>query len=823
MPKIIFTSRYLRDAPPEQLGNYVKYIGTREGVEKIDESKGHLPATAGQKKLIAQLLRDMPKAKEMLEYEDYRLHPTRRNASEFISTALEWNLNLLSKRENYVDYLANRPHVERIGEHGLFTDAGKPVVIARVQEEVKAHRGPVWTHVISLKREDAARLGYDSGKQWMELLRSKRAMFCKQMKIDSENLRWYAAFHNESYHPHVHVMVYSAKDHDGFLTEPAIEAMRSELAHDIFRQDFANLYGVQNAAREGLKKEAEQTVKRLIQEIQSETCQNQKIEKQIHLLSNRLQRTNGKKVYGYLKADLKQMVDRIVDELEQEPHIKELYQSWGTAREKIWQTYSDQPIPLAPLSQQKELKRIKNMVITEAMKIGSHHFLLEESSAEETDIWIDRAVTEMGSIAGDERRGESERRDAADEPEDNELPGDNDIDFHAEWSDTYKVACQCLYGSDEKKPDFKEAFRLFSGEAEEGNALAMFDLGRMYADGLGREADPAKAHEWYGKALTAFVAAEQCAEERQRPYLQYRIGKMYAAGLGYELPVVPDEEGGDGKAVRDYEKAVAWLEKAAEAEHASAQYALANIYLAGEAVAKDVTKATELFTRAAKQGHDYAAYQLGKQFLQGEETEKDVEAAIKWLKQSAAANNQYAQYSLGKLYLDGEKVEKDIRTAITYLKKSAAQNNAFAEYRLGRFYLLGEDVEADVKEAVQWLEQSASQGNQYAQYALGKLYLCGHEVPRNKEKALPYLEASAAQGNIYAQFLLDHLDSFYEPSVFLATTRLMHRLAQMFEEEKWKAGGSSMQVEGKLRSRIREKKKAMGHKSDDETPCQNLS
>ena len=823
MPKIIFTSRYLRDAPPEQLGNYVKYIGTREGVEKIDESKGHLPATAAQKKLIVQLLRDLPKARAMLEYEDYRLHPTRRNASEFISTALEWNLDLLSKRENYVDYLANRPHVERIGEHGLFTDAGKPVVIARVQEEVKAHKGPVWTHVVSLKREDAARLGYDSGKQWMELLRSKRAMFCKQMKIDSENLRWYAAFHNESYHPHVHVMVYSAKDHDGFLTEPAIEAMRSELAHDIFRQDFANLYGVQNAAREGLKKEAEQTVKRLIQEIQSETCQNQKIEKQIHLLSNRLQRTNGKKVYGYLKADLKQMVDRIVDELEQEPHIKELYQSWGTAREKIWQTYSDQPIPLAPLSQQKELKRIKNMVITEAMKIGSHHFLLEESSAEETDIWIDRAVTEMGSIAGDERRGESERRDAADEPEDNELPGDNDIDLHAEWSDTYKVACQCLYGSDEKEPDFKEAFRLFSGEAEEGNALAMFDLGRMYADGLGREADPAKAHEWYGKALTAFVAAEQCAEERQRPYLQYRIGKMYAAGLGYELPVVPDEEGGDGKAVRDYEKAVAWLEKAAEAEHASAQYALANIYLAGEAVAKDVTKATELFTRAAKQGHDYAAYQLGKQFLQGEETEKDVEAAIKWLKQSAAANNQYAQYSLGKLYLDGEKVEKDIRTAITYLKKSAAQNNAFAEYRLGRFYLLGEDVEADVKEAVQWLEQSASQGNQYAQYALGKLYLCGHEVPRNKEKALQYLEASAVQGNIYAQFLLDHLDSFYEPSVFLATTRLMHRLAQMFEEEKWKAGGSSMQVEGKLRSRIREKKKAMGHKSDDETPRQNLS
>lgn len=488
MPNIIFTSRYLRDAPPEQLANYVKYIGTREGVEKIDESKGHLPATAAQKKLIAQLLRDLPKAKEMLEYGDYQLHPTRRNASEFISTALEWNLNLLSKRENYVDYLANRPHVERIGEHGLFTDAGKPVVIARVQEEVKEHKGPVWMHVVSLKREDAARLGYDSGKQWMELLRSKRAMFCKQMKIDSENLRWYAAFHNASYHPHVHVMVYSAKDHDGFLTEPAIEAMRSELAHDILRQDFANLYEEQNAAREGLKAEAEQTMKRLIQEIQSGTCQNQKIEKQIQLLAKRLQRTNGKKVYGYLKADLKQMVDRIVDELEQEPRIKELYQSWGTTREKIWQTYSNQPIPLVPLSQQKELKRIKNMVITEAMQIGGHHFLLEEPSEEDGSTWANHMETEMEG---------AEKRDAADELEDSEPP--EVTAFHAEWSDTYKAARQCLYGIDEKEPDFGEAFRLFSEEVEAGNALAMFDLGRMYADGLGREADSAKAHEWYGK------------------------------------------------------------------------------------------------------------------------------------------------------------------------------------------------------------------------------------------------------------------------------------------------------------------------------------
>lgn len=954
MPKLIFTSRYLRDAPSPQLENYVKYIGTREGVEKIDESKRNLPATKAQQKLITQLLRDLPEAKEMLEYADYRMQPTIGGASEFISTALEWNLNLLSKRKNYVDYLANRPRVERIGEHGLFTDAEKPVVLARVQEEVKEHKGPIWTHVVSMRREDAVRLGYDSGQQWMDLLRSKRAMLSKQMKIDSENLRWYAAYHNESYHPHVHIMVYSVKDNDGFLTEPAIEAMRSELAHSIFRQDFASIYEEQNTARNKLKTEAEQTMKKLIREIQSGTCQNPEIEKRMLFLSKRLQRTKGKKVYGYLKADLKKVVDEIVDQLGGELRVKELYQAWGTVQEKIWQTYSNKPIPLTPLSQQKELKRIKNMVIAEAFNIGSRLFSLEEYFDAGEDTLAGDAVTDMGEWKEMETASEYELR--------------------VEWSGTYKTARQCLYGSEKIKPDFDEAFRLFLKEAESGNALAMFDLGRMYADGLGRDAEPEKAHKWYAKALAALIVAEKCAEEKKKPYLQYRIGKMYAAGLGYEVELQKSEDDETERAVRDYgkaaqwfslavsakhkyaqyslgglyyrgqgvsqdygqaftmyqnsaeqgntyasyelakmyrdgigitmdtekakhyfeqafsgfceledqshddklqyrigqmlhtgtgtekddgaaetyweraailgnvnaqyalgklwlenesknkKKAVAWLEKAADAEHASAQYALGKLYLAGELVTKDVPKAMELLKKAAKQGHDYATYQLGKQFLLGEEVDKDVETAIRWLKVSAAAKNHHAQYLLGKLYLTGEDVEKDIETAIWYLREAADQKNEFAEYRLGRLYLLGEDVEKNVEEAVQLLERSASQGNQYAQYALGKLYLCGHEVPRNKEKAIPFLEASAAQGNIYAQFLLNHLNSFQEPSVFLAATRLMHRLAQMFEEEDRKAaGGSSMHIEWKLRSKIREKKIAIGHKEDDETPLQNLS
>ncbi len=301
----------MRDAPAAQLENYVRYIATREGAEKIDESKRNLLATKNQQKLIRQLIRDIPSSKEMLEYTDFLLQPTTGNASEFISSALEQNLDLAVKRENYVDYIANRPRVDRIGEHGLFTDAGKPVVISRVQKEVTDHKGPVWTHVVSLRREDAARLGYDSAEQWMALLRSKRAMLCRYMKISSENLRWYAAFHNEGHHPHVHLMVYSAKDNDGFLTEKSIEAMRSELAHDIFRQDFAHIYERQNQARADVKTGAADVLREMMEALRSGTLVSPEIETHIVQLSKRLQNTKGKKVYGYLKRDVKNLIDQI--------------------------------------------------------------------------------------------------------------------------------------------------------------------------------------------------------------------------------------------------------------------------------------------------------------------------------------------------------------------------------------------------------------------------------------------------------------------------------------------------------------------------------
>lgn len=962
MPKIIFTSRYLRDAPPAQLENYVRYIGTREGVEKIDESKRQLPATQNQQQLIRQLIRDIPVAKEMLEYADFLLQPTIGNASEFISCVLEQNLDLVGKCENYVDYIANRPRVERIGEHGLFTDAGQPVVLAKVQDEVANHKGPVWTHVISLHREDAARLGYDTAGQWMALLRSKRAMLCKYMKIDSTNLRWYAAFHNEGHHPHVHLMVCSARDNDGYLTEKSIEAMRSELAHDIFRQDFAHIYEEQNQARAELKAGAAAVMRELMDALQSGTLASPEIERRMTRLSERLQNTRGKKAYGYLKRDVKNLIDEIVNELAKDSRVDALYRAWGNWQKEILLTYQKNAPPLPPLSGQPQFKSIKNMVIAEALKLGGHHVTFEDEAMREPPAdeiqeqeaepeFSDEAMSELGAelefpeetISEWQGYGYTERRSSR-------------RSGQKWWNAQYKKARKNLYGGENQEPNFAEAFRLFLAEAESGNALAMHDLGRMFTDGLSREIDLAAAQEWYAKALAAFQKEEQIAEEKQRPYLQYRIGKMFVSGLGtpqdyvaaaqwfsqavaaghkyaqyslaglyyrgqgvgqdyaqafhlyecsasqknpyasYELAKMCrdgmgtaknsqtagehfqdaftgffylEKESHDDKlqyrlgqmlhtgtgtekddaAAADYwersarlgnvnaqyalgklwlenggenpEQAVAWIAKAADAGNAAAQYALGKLYRDGEYVQRDIAKAVELFTQSAEQKNEYAAYQLGRLCLAGEDIPKDVAAAVKWLTFSVDLGNPYAQYALAKLYLADEDVPQDIARAIDMFTKAANQKNEYAQYQLGKLYLVGEHLPKDVDAAIRWLTEAAEQNNQYAQYVLGKLYLCGHDVPRDREKAVLFLQESAAQGNIYAQFFLDHLDSFRDSSAFLAATRLLHRLENLFREDYCKGtGGNPFHIDRKRRCKLSEKKQAQGHRWDDYEPVQ---
>lgn len=790
MPRIIFKCRYLKNAAAH-LSNFVEYVATRDGVEKIANGTRPLPATEKQRQLIADILREFPDTAELFEYEDYLDKPTIGNASEFITIALEQNIDQIDTRANYVDYIANRPRVEKLGTHGLFTDAGAPVVLSHTAEEIANHTGNVWTNIVSLRREDAARLGYDNAKTWMDLMRSQRNMLAQNMKIQPENFRWYAAFHNEGHHPHIHLIAYSTDPREAYVTKKAIEYMRSALTREIFKQDLIQIYSEQTLQRNRLSKQSREALREIIGSMSGGVCENKTIEYLLVYLAEHLRHASGKKQYGYLKAPLKSVVDQIVDELAKDERVALAYDKWYELRNEVLRTYADNLPPPLPLSKQKEFKAIKNMVIAEAMSIFGHRFTFEPEEAPE--------------VQGDEAGPVMDEPDAVlsqegPPPQEDEISGDGadhppsgsadpsgadsgEPRPHIAWSGRYKEARTFLYGSDDVAPDFGQALLLFTEEAETGNALAMHDLGRMYSDGLGVESDNAAAFEWYDKALATFLDIES---EKEFPYVEYRIGKMFAAALG---------------TVQDYGEAASWFDLASSQNHRYAQYSLAGLFYHGHGVEQDYETAFSLYRKSARQHVPYADYELAKMYRDGlgtekndakEErhfreafsgfqameaqrhddklqyrlgwmlytgtgTEKDITAAIAYFEKSARLGNVHAQYMLAKIYLDMDSGHENVDQALHWLSKSADNGHDGAQYALGKLYRDGNHVEKDVAKAAALFTAAAEQENEYAAYTLGKLYLAGGDIPKDAEAAVKWLTLSSDLGNQHAHYALAKL------------------------------------------------------------------
>jgi TPR repeat protein len=958
MAHIILKCPYLKggEKTAAHLNNLVKYIATRDGVEKMESGHKLWHSTKKQKDLIAQILREFPDAKDLFEYDDYLENPNRENASEFITIALEQNLDKISDREKYLDYIANRPRVEKFDSHGLFTAGDEPLVLSQVADEVSSHTGNVWTPIISLRREDAARLGYDNASAWKALLSEKAVELAENLKIHPDHLKWYAAFHNESHHPHIHMVCHSIDPREGYLTKQGIKKMKSSLANEIFRQELISLYGEKTQRRDGLKEQAAESMRELIRQMKNGVLQSGRMEQLLTLLAERLQNTSGKKQYGYLKADLKNVVDKIVDELAQDSRVSEAYRLWWETRSRIESIYTETPSEPPPLSRCDDFKPIRNMVIQEALLIGTMTF--EEPASMKTALPEPEGDLEMPPSVMENEEDQEPADDSGKRSSNDEASAGKESS-DSWWTDEYKLAKQYLYGDEDAGilQDFEKARELFLVEAESENHFALYDLGRMSADGLGCEADAAEAYRWYEKALAVFHAAE---EEKPWKYTEYRIGKMYAAGLGTEqdylqaadwLTLSADEnykyaqyslgglyyhgKGVDqdhetafalytrsadqsfpyasfelGKMLRDgigcvknqqdadrrfkeaflgfvfmeeqshddklqyrlgwmllngvgtdkdearakeyfekaasvgnpfacyqlaklilsdekaqpqeVEKALAYLRKAVEDENPYATYFLGKLYEKGQHVPQDISETVRLYTLSAEQGNDFAAYRLGKLYLGGNGVLKDVESAIRWLTFAADRKNQFAEYALGVLYLKGEDVPRDIPKALEYLKRSAGQGNQFAEYRLGKIYLMGEDAPKDIRAALQSLKAAAEQGNQYAQYTLGKLYLMGKDIPKDKDAAVRWFTLSAAQGNIYAQFFLDHMDSFKDPSVLLAGTRLLHHMSRVFSDNAPPLKPPGQRTDRKLLRKLREKKQAQGHARDDHEQIMSL-
>ena len=271
--------------------------------------------------------------------------------------------------EGYMAYMATRPRVEKQGSHGLFTSAGEPVVLAQVARELDSHRGPVWTLIVSLRREDAQRLGFDTAARWRDLLPSQAITLAEGLKIPPTHLKWYAAFHNEGHHPHVHLIAYSTKPGEGFLTKQGMEKIRSALAQEIFRQDLVSVYEQQTAHRDELRRVSREKVAGLVEEINQGSCENPQEEQLLRELAKRLSHVRGKKVYGYLRPDLKALVNQIVDELAKDERIAQLYDLWYQDKQAARNVYDERPLQRVPLSENSDFKPIRNAVVQAAVEL----------------------------------------------------------------------------------------------------------------------------------------------------------------------------------------------------------------------------------------------------------------------------------------------------------------------------------------------------------------------------------------------------------------------------------------------------------------------
>ncbi|MDD4714859.1 MAG: MobP3 family relaxase [Candidatus Absconditabacteria bacterium] len=484
MPRLILKCPYLKGGSENtsaHLENLVNYIATRDGVERIRVEDKNLSSTIKQEELIVQIIKEFPSTKNLFEYEDYIGNPTIENASEFIGIAIEQNVDKIGKRKNYVDYIANRPRVEKMGKHGLFTGGNDSLVLSRIANEVANHKGNIWTPIISLRREDATRLGYDNAESWHNMLSYYAIDIAESLKIKPENFRWYAAFHNEGHHPHVHLICYSTDPKEGYLTKKGIEKMKSGLVKNIFGQELEGIYIEQSKRRDELKHESREVLMQLISEMKNGMVQNNKIEEKLIELAERLQFTKGKRQYGYLQPQIKGMVDEIVDELSKDERIRKAYNLWYEMRNEALHSYMDSlPEPL-PLSQQKEFKSIKNMIIKEADILNKGNITFEEhDDADEMiaeEIYTDDLLMHDTVVINQEL---------------------DKINLNSKSTLFYYGKAKVILKEENPdEDDIKRAINFLEIASDNGNQFAQYMLGKLYLLGRYVSEDKEMAKEYF--------------------------------------------------------------------------------------------------------------------------------------------------------------------------------------------------------------------------------------------------------------------------------------------------------------------------------------
>ena len=253
-----------------------------------------------------------------------------------------------------------------MGPHGLFTQTDNKIDMDAVAQEVGQHKGIIWTHVISLHREDAERLGYNRAEAWRELVRRNVTELAEAQKIDISNLQWYGAFHNTTHHPHMHLLVYSRDAKQGWLTKKGIDSLRSALGNDIFRLEQYKLFSMETDLRDRLKKESREEIEKLLTKIRDSCAPTSEVEMLFLKLASQLKTCKGRKQYGYLPKDVKDTVNKIVAELAKDDDIAKLNSEWNKVNREKLSLYHENKKLDVPLEDNPEFRSIKNIIVRSA-------------------------------------------------------------------------------------------------------------------------------------------------------------------------------------------------------------------------------------------------------------------------------------------------------------------------------------------------------------------------------------------------------------------------------------------------------------------------
>lgn len=761
MSQIIVTSRYLKSGTENKRKNYTRYIATRETVEIREQNiiDREAPATEKQQELLSDLLKDFPEAKKYLEYEDYKNDSTVENASELISAIIERNADVIGNRQNFVGYMAMRPGVEKRGSHGLFNDKDEPIILNQAANDIANHPGNIWSHVVSLRREDAIRLGYDNSDRWRDLVKRHISDISEAQRIPLCNLKWYAAFHDTTHHPHIHLLVYSTNVKQGFLTNRGIDKIRSVFANDIFYDDLQSIYQAQTIRRDELKAESKMYVENLLKEITEGDFENTELEKLIKVLHMQLKNCKGKKVYGYLPPEVKETVDVIFKELSKDKSIQSLYEKWCELERQKYKTYTQKEKEFPPLYENKVFHSVRNSIIGQVLNMDSlTGFVdyiepepIENRPDEDIPPPIEDYITEEDFKWNDEG------------VEYNTSDFESDSHYYIKWSTTYKEACKIIYDKKSGKEDFEKAEQLLISEADSGNVLAVHDLGKLYSTKKLGEKDEAKSYKYYEEALQGFTEIEPNGDFMfpyetvyqkpvdMRSYIWYRIGKMHCYGLGTQ---------------QDYEKAFEWFLKSAKEGNKFAQYSLGNLYYYGNGVERDLSQAFLWYQKSSSQGQPYASYSIAQMYNKGEYVTKNEDTAQRYYKSALSgflqleSKNQTDDnlfYKMGTMYKNGLGTDIDMDKAINYFMRSAELNNTNAKRTLALEYISGKHLELDIEKGLEMLTECVDSGDTLSCYKLGKIYFKGEIVYKDLNMAEKYFLKASQKENRYALYSLGTL------------------------------------------------------------------